>query len=428
MPTRFDKPRIEPLRAGSAGRVYTRAVVPFLASLALAFALQFLLRPNLTDYDAGLVMSVGINIMLAVSLTIVNGFTGQFSIGHAGFLGVGGYVAGSITYYGSVAAFGNGSTHGSVLSGTTLDVDAATLTWFGTGDWLFVTAVITGGLVAAGVGYVVGLPSLRLRGDYLAIVTLGFGEIVRVVIQRTGNVLKPQMISWDQVHPGLPHPAGVEKILAYQLSRVNESTGATETYWKAVSDAHWWQVMPRVGGSLGFSATPDYTSLFWVGLFACVTLVVAYRLKRSTFGRAFLSIREDEIASEAMGVDTTRYKVRAFMIAAFFAGLAGGLYAHFKSMNPNEIGFSRSFDIVIMVVLGGLGSVSGATIAAVIVTLLPEWLRSLDQYRMVIWALALILMMIFRPQGLLGVREVWDPALWRSVRGLFSRSKGVPRA
>jgi branched-chain amino acid transport system permease protein len=195
-----------------------------------------------------------------------------------------------------------------------------------------------------------------------------------------------------------------------------------------VSDANWFEIAPRVGGSLGFSAVPDYTSIFWVVLFAGVTIAVASRIKRSTFGRAFLSIREDEIASEAMGVDTVRYKVRAFVIAAFFAGLAGGLFAHFKSMNPNEIGFARSFDIVIMVVLGGLGSISGASIAAIIVTLLPEWLRGLDQYRMIIWALALILMMIFRPQGLLGVREIWDKALWQGLVRFIKRDKSSPKA
>jgi branched-chain amino acid transport system permease protein len=359
--------------------------------------------------------------MLAVSLTMVNGFTGQFSIGHAGFLGVGGYVAGAVTYATSLKLYGDLETRGSVLSGTSLNVDPATLSWFGHGDLIFVASLLAGGCAAALIGYVVGLPSLRLRGDYLAIVTLGFGEIVRVLIQRTDKAASLQ--SWDRVYPGVPAPEGVSRIFALEYSQLDPATGLAKTTYTAVSDANWIEIAPRVGGSLGFSAVPDYTSIFWVVLFAGITIAVASRIKRSTFGRAFLSIREDEIASEAMGVDTVRYKVRAFVIAAFFAGLAGGLFAHFKSMNPNEIGFARSFDIVIMVVLGGLGSISGASIAAIIVTLLPEWLRGLDQYRMIIWALALILMMIFRPQGLLGVREIWDKALWQGLARFIKREK-----
>lgn len=384
-----------------------------------------------------------------------------------------------------------------MLSGTSLNVDPTALPWYAGGDALFVGSIIAGGIVAAIVGYLVGLPSLRLRGDYLAIVTLGFGEIVRVLIQRTGNVVQPRMLPWNQVYPGGPPPEGITSVLAYEFTKTDPTTGLSQPVYQAVSDTSWFEVAPRVGGALGFSATPDYTSIFWVVLCMGITLVVASRLKRSTFGRAFLSIREDEIASEAMGVDTVKYKVRAFVIAAFFAGMAGALYAHFKSMNPNEIGFSRSFDIVIMVVLGGLGSISGAMIAAVIVTLLPEWLRSASMslssvltyvggvlfvgvgattlaaayfkmskgskrawtvtaialgllvvgllgkimkwsfmnqmvefkdFRLIIFALCLILIMIFRPQGLLGVREVWDRVLWHDVVQFFARVTGKAKA
>jgi branched-chain amino acid transport system permease protein len=205
---------------------------------------------------------------------------------------------------------------------------------------------------------------------------------------------------------------------------------------------------------------PFYTTLFWVWLFATVTLVVAYRLKESSYGRAFLSIREDEIAAEAMGVPLTRFKVRAFVLAAFFAGIAGGLFAHDigTALNPRELGFMKSFDIVIMVVLGGMGSISGAALAATILTILPEILRNpphvwplglaaivvvlvlrrragqraaltlvavtlaleavraaalwqginLAEYRMVLYALSLVVMMIVRPQGLFGVKEIWN--------------------
>ncbi|QOJ01816.1 MAG: branched-chain amino acid ABC transporter permease [Phycisphaeraceae bacterium] len=325
-------------------------------------------RPNLNRYEAGLAMGVCINVMLAVSLNIVNGFTGQFSMGHAGFLAVGGYAAGIVSYYGSIAIFGDAETHGGVLSSKSLNAPIPTA-WFAAGELLFLGSLIVGGIVAGIVGFLVGLPSLRLRGDYLAIVTLGFGEIVRVTIQQTRPVLDP-----------------------------GETLVATP-----------WYVLPtHIGGALGFSGTPKYTSLFWVTLGVVLTVTFAYRLKTSTFGRAMIAIREDEIAAEAMGVPTTKYKVRAFVIAAFIAGVAGGLYGHFKSMNPNEVGFVRSFEFVTMVVLGGLGSISGAAIAAVLVTLLPEWLRFMADYRMMVWSLALVLMMIFRPTGLLGVKEIWE--------------------
>src|SRR5262249_50034997 len=158
----------------------------------------------------------------------------------------------------------------------------------------------------------------------------------------------------------------------------------------------------HLNSASGFFGLPAYTNVFWVYLFVCITLIVAYRLKESSYGRAFLSIRENEVAAEAMGINTTRFKVRAFMIAAFFAGIAGGLFAHELGviLNPNELGFLKSFDIVIMVVLGGMGSVSGAVLAAILLTILPEALRAFAQYRMIFYALALILMMILRPQGL----------------------------
>ena len=165
-----------------------------------------------------------------------------------------------------------------------------------------------------------------------------------------------------------------------------------------------------MGGSLGFTGLPYYTTLFWVYVFVTITLIAALRLKYSSQGRAFLSIRENEVAAEAMGVDITRDKVRAFVLAAFFAGIAGALFAHEvgTSLNPRELGFQKSFDVIIMVVLGGQGSVSGAVLAAILLTILPEALRSLADYRMIVYALSLIIMMIVRPQGLFGIRELWE--------------------
>lgn len=337
---------------------------------------------DFNDFHRKLLTDIGINIVLAVSLNIVNGFTGQFSIGHAGFMAVGGYTAAMITYYVSMRAWGSPDVHGGFL---------------GSGEWLFAGACLAGGCVAALTGFLVGLPSLRLRGDYLAIVTLGFGEIIRVLLNQTGDTL-------------------------FLADEVNTTP--------------WYQLPLHVGGSLGFTGLPFYTSLFWVYLFMSLTVLAAYRLKESSIGRAFLSIREDEIAAEAMGVKTTRVKVTAFMIAAFFAGIAGGLFGHELgvTLNPQDLGFMKSFDIVIMVVLGGMGSISGTTLAAILLTLLPELLRSLatptvyligkfvtlspesadyigqlmsNNLRMLVYALALILMMILRPQGLFGLGEIW---------------------
>jgi branched-chain amino acid transport system permease protein len=383
-------------------------------------------------------------------------------MGHAAFMAVGAYTAAGIVYYGSYRIWGDAGMHGGTLSG--LSPDGSTLaTW---ADLLFLGAAIVGGLVAAVCGYLVGLPSLRLRGDYLAIVTLGFGEIVRVLItSQTTDTLydadevrqRPVMGVWQLV---ADHPAE-------NWGRFLHSGRLDDTTWQAPL----WKFL---GGPVGFTGLPFYTSLFWVWLFAVITLVVAYRLKESTYGRAFLSIREDEIAAEAMGIRTTRYKVRAFVLAAFFAGVAGALYAHTigVQLTANELGFQKSFDIIIMVVLGGMGSISGAAIAAAILSVLPEFLRdplpllsptmlivtgaalvlaalftrrrargvlsvllaaglyegvrlgaraagvSLSDYRMVLYALALIVMMILRPQGLFGVREIWNA--WR-VRPLRAK-------
>ena len=343
------------------GPTLARSLGPLLGGLALAAALH-LLGPQMGGFYTKVLMDVGINIVLGVSLNLVNGFTGQFSIGHAGFMAVGGYVAGSITYYGSYALFG-----------TTM-VEAGLFT---PGGLLFFAATIVGGLAAALAGFVVGLPSLRLRGDYLAIVTLGFGEILRVVLQRSDDVVR----------------AGGD--------------AATTEAVKAMPFLDWFT---HVGGSLGFNGIPFFTNLWWVWVAVTLVLLVSARLKSSTHGRALLSIREDEIAAEAMGVPTTQLKVRAFVYAAFFAGIAGALFAHEvgTTLNPRELGFQKSFEVVIMVVLGGMGSISGTVIAAIVLSVIPEAFRSFSEYRMIAYAITLILMMLMRPQGLFGVRELWQ--------------------
>jgi branched-chain amino acid transport system permease protein len=431
---------------------------PLLAIVGVALLMQFGVAPGLGDdgaYYTKIILDCGIAIMLGVSLTIVNGFSGQFSMGHAAFMPVGGYGAACIMYYGSAKllggdGFADPNLHGGMISTMILGrelPEGAKIPLVSMADGLFLVSLLAGGVVAALCGYVVGLPSLRLKGDYLAIVTLGFGEIVRVLIQ-------------SQTEDAL-----------YDVATIQQTP--------------WWQLPKYLGGPVGFSGLPFYSSLFWVYLFCGVTLLTAYRIKESTFGRALLSIREDEVASESMGVNVTRFKIRAFVISAFFAGIAGGLYAHTVGvqLNAGELGFVKSFDIIIMVVLGGLGSISGAAIAAVILTVLPELLRrpgdmvgvwpyvlgiavlgavmfavgrnkaagsgrigflsrvgkfllilgavllglsglawvgvhyniELPRYRMVLYALALIMMMILRPKGLLGVREIWDKSLWRAL-------------
>jgi branched-chain amino acid transport system permease protein len=235
---------------------------------------------------------------------------------------------------------------------------------------MFVGVLLLGGLLAAFAGLLIGIPVLRLRGDYLAIATLGFGEIVHTIIINT------QQIGRD------PKPG--------------------ETY-----------VPLPIGGASGLHNIPLFNNFFWTYAVVIVCIVCIWRLVYSTKGKAFLAVREDEIAAAAMGVNTTYYKVAAFMIGAFFAGVAGGLNGTLtQNLDPESYRFMRSIEIVVMVVLGGSGSITGAIIAAAVLTYLPEGLRYVKEWtgedlRMVIYSLLLILMMLLRPEGLLGKREVW---------------------
>jgi branched-chain amino acid transport system permease protein len=309
--------------------------------IALDLALPRVLNPYLIQ----IVVLCGINVVLAVSLNLINGFTGQFSIGHAGFMAVGGYGSAMVTIH-------LGQRWAAALA-------AVGVPAVGAQGFALLIALLAGGLLAAIAGYLVGLPSLRLRGDYLAIVTLGFGEIIRVLILN----------------------------------------------------------VDAVGGARGLPGIPGWANLFWVGLAVVAVVMLSRHLALSTHGRALFAIRDDEVAAEALGVDTTRYKVLAFVIGAFFAGIAGGLFAHFLSyLNPNSFTFLKSIEVIAMVVLGGMGSISGAVLAAIILTLLPEVLRPVKDYRMVLYSLMLIVLMITRPQGLLGSREISLPAFLRRRR------------
>ncbi len=275
-------------------------------------------------------MLCSINVILALSLNLVNGITGQFSIGHAGFMAVGAYASAAYTVYAVPVWFGRSAETGVAAAGA------------------FLIAILVGGLVSAVAGFLVGLPSMRLRGDYLAIVTLGFGEIIRVAILN----------------------------------------------------------IDAVGGARGFAGVPTRTNLAWVLGGAWLTYAVIRNLMRSYHGRALLAIREDEIAAEALGVPTTRYKVTAFVIGAFFAGVAGALFSHYTYLHTNSFTFMKSIEVVIMVVLGGMGSLTGSILGATVLTALPELLRFASAERLIIYSLLLIVLMIARPQGILGRREL----------------------
>lgn len=294
-----------------------------------------------------------VNIILAMSLNLVNGYTGQFSLGHAGFMAIGAYASAYLS--------------------TRFPAPAATIPHLA----MFLGYSLIGGLIAAAAGWFVGQPSLRLKGDYLAIVTLGFGEIIRVII------LNSESLGGARGFFGVPSPNPL---------------------------------------SIGeFSLNPFYSFYLLAIAWVVICFFVIYRLVHSTHGRAFMSIREDEIAADSLGINTTQVKVRAFVLSSFFAGVAGSLFAHYSNfIAPSSFGMLMSINVVIMVVLGGMGSMTGPILAAVLISILPEVLRPLQEltgqdYRMIIYSLILIVLMLVRPQGLLGHQEVWD--LWRKSRG-----------
>lgn len=313
---------------------------------------------GLPYYYAEILNLTGISIILAVSLNLITGFTGQFSIGHAGFMAVGAYSSVFMTVYYSDAA----EKWLTSLLGATL---AQSLVFLG--------VIIFGALVAALAGLVVGIPSLRLRGDYLAIVTLGFAEIIRIII--------------------------------LNIDAVGGATG----------------FRGRVPPWEGRLIIPQYANFIWIGGFAIFTIVVVRNIVKSDMGRALISIREDELAAEAMGINTTRHKVMAFVISSSFAGIAGALFGHFRQfLHTNDFQFIRSIEIIIMIVLGGMGSITGAVLGAIVITILPELLRKLPGdlygYRLVIYSALLIVIMLTRPQGVMGAKEFGLSWLKRAQR------------
>ncbi len=276
----------------------------------------------INGYLKGVLVLIGINIVAATSLNLATGYLGQLALGHAGFMAIGAYTAGLLMQ---------------MIKMLNMPTDLA-----------LIIALIMGGVMAAFFGVLIGIPALRLRGDYLGIVTLGFGEIIRISI--------------------------------FNL----EFTGGAR-------------------GFRGYPGSIDFTRMY---IIVAIVLTVLFLLIRSRHGRAIVSIREDEIAAEAVGVPTTFYKIFGFATSAFFAGIAGGALAFYQRMiDPKKFTFMYSVEIFIIVVLGGMGSLTGTVVAAVVLGILNEFLHVIDQWRLVIYSVLLIIMMIFRPEGLLGNKE-----------------------
>ena len=262
-------------------------------------------------YYLQIMILVGINIIMATSLNLITGFTGQLSIGHAAFMSIGAYSAALATLKLGLPFFGS---------------------------------LIFGALLAAFFGILIGIPTLKLKGDYLAIATLGFGEIVRIVFLN----------------------------------------------------------LKITGGAVGLRGIPKNTTLLWVIFAVILTIFILNRILKSRVGRALIAIREDETAAESMGINTTYFKILAFGVGAFFAGLGGGLFSHyFQYIHPNSFGFLRSIEHLCMVVLGGLGNIWGSIIGAAALTAIPEFLRASADYRQLFYGAILVLMMRIRPEGII---------------------------
>lgn len=291
----------------------------------------------LSGYYSKVVVKIGIYIILAVSLNVATGYLGQLPLGHAGFMAVGAYA--------------------SAIFMTRLGLR---------GQGAFAVAAVLGGLAAALAGFLIGIPALRLKGDYLAIITLGFGEIIRVILTNLDDVL------------GFSFTGGA-------------------------------------GGLLGIPKTTNFLNTFlWVG----ITCFLIHTLMKSRHGRAIYAIRENEIAAEASGIPVTAYKTFAFVVSAFFAGVAGALYSGYLGiLKPENFKFMTSIEILVMVVLGGMGSMLGSVVSAAVLTALPEALRVFSDWRMIAYALLLILVMIFKPSGLMGQ---YDFSMKRSLEALLN--------
>lgn len=289
----------------------------------------------INDYRLITIATICINIVLATSLNLITGFTGQFSLGHAGFMAIGAYVTALVT----------------------IQIDSV---------WGFVLGLLAGALLASLVGLLIGLPTLRLRGDYLAIVTLGMAEIIRIVLLN----------------------------------------------------------LKVTNGAAGLQGIPQFVNWTWLFILTAGSVVLISNYLHSRHGRDSIAVREDEIAAESIGVNSTRTKTMSFMVGAFFGGIAGGMYASFfYFIKPDTFNFMKSVDILVIVVLGGLGSLSGSVIAAILLAIVSTLLQPFPEIRMILYALILILIMIFRPQGLMGSRELSVKLFSRLIPGRARRER-----
>ena len=301
---------------------YKKYIKVIIGLLIVYAVFQILFQTGIVNsYYNRIIRQIGIFIISALGLNLILGFTGQFTLGHAAFMSIGAYTSAILTQNFGVP---------------------------------FLLALMASACTAAALAVVIGYPILRLTGDYLAICTLGFGEIVKVFIQN----------------------------------------------------------IDYLGGARGISGIANKSNFTVIFFLAVLCFVVIMNLiHHSSKGRAILSVKEDEIAAQAMGINTTKYKIIAFAIGCSMAGLSGGLFAHFSQfIDPKSFDFSKSFELMTYVVLGGMGSLSGTIIGTTILIALPEWLRGLSdfvkEYRMLVYAIMLVSMMLFRPQGIMGTKEV----------------------
>ncbi|OQB04802.1 MAG: High-affinity branched-chain amino acid transport system permease protein LivH [Spirochaetes bacterium ADurb.Bin215] len=316
-------------------RKLSNLILLAVLAVVIVFVPALLISVGVLDaYTAQILTIAGINAMMAISVNVICGLTGQLSLGQAGFMAIGAYVC--------------------IWLAQTVGVPLP-------------FAIFVSGIVAAFSGFLIGFPTLKLSGDYLAIVTLGFGEILRVIF----------------------------------VNFKSFTGGANGKRFTTI-----------------LAARADYA---WIVIIGSLVLVVVFlqNFFRSTYGRAILSVREDEIAARSNGINAFKYKMAGFVIAAFIAGIAGGLYAPFIGfIKPDLASFNRSIEYLIYSVLGGLGSVTGSILAAYILTYLQEFLRFLQDYRLLFYPVILILVMLFRPQGMLGTREVSFVGIWNRLKTL----------
>lgn len=282
-----------------------------VVSIVIFAILSFVMNQNIIDqYGTRIIILICINVILALSVNLILGFTGQFTIGHSAFMAIGAYASAMLTIKLNLP---------------------------------FIVALLGGGIIAGLIGFIIGIPTLKLKGDYLAITTLGFCQIVVVIIQN----------------------------------------------------------IPQLGGAQGLTGIPPKTTFAWTFFAMIITILIIYNIVHSSQGRAMISVREDEIAAEAMGINTTKYKIMAFVIGSFLAGFAGGLYSHYMMyIEPTTFNFLKSVDFITYVVLGGIGSIPGCIVSTAVLTYLPEGLRGFGDLRMVIYPVLLIVIMILNAKGI----------------------------